>query len=159
MEHSACFIGHREIEDTPELRERLRRTVLQLIENGTVNFIFGDHSAFNTLCYETVTALKKEHPAIRRIHFRISYEDADAYTTQYLLLGFEKSICPEGVGRAGRASYTERNRAMIRESEVCVFYYDEGGKPSRGTSPKSGTAVAYAYAVRLEKRIENLCTR
>ena len=62
MEHSVCFIGHRKINDTPELRERLRGILLDLIENGTVNFIFGDHSAFDDLCYELVTELKKKTP-------------------------------------------------------------------------------------------------
>lgn len=165
MNHSACFIGHREISDTPQLRERLRDTLLELIKSGTVCFIFGDHSAFNRLCYEKVTELQKEHPEIIRIQFRKDYEDADDYTMQFLISGYEESICPKNVGKAGRASYVERNQAMIRESEVCVFYYDEKYLPPRkkygknalpGKQAKSGTAVAYAYAVQKKKRIYNL---
>ncbi len=64
MEHSVCFIGHRTIADTPALRERLQKVLVKLIEGGTANFIFGDHSAFNDLCYETVTQLKEKHPAV-----------------------------------------------------------------------------------------------
>ena len=33
MEHSVCFIGHRKINDTPELRERLQGILLNLIKN------------------------------------------------------------------------------------------------------------------------------
>ncbi len=151
---TCCFIGHRKIEDVPEVRERLQRVLLQLIRSGTVNFIFGDHSAFDDLCYNLVTELKEKHPAIRRIHFRTDYGDANEYTMQFLLSGYEESLCPPGIENAGRASYIERNRAMIRESDICVFYYDENYFTARR---KSGTADAYRYAVQKEKRVYNLC--
>lgn len=166
QEKSICFIGHRKIEDTPELRERLNNILSELIENGTINFIFGDNSAFNDLCYELVTELKEKHPEIRRIHFRKDYEDADDYTMQFLLSGYEESICPKGVGSAGKAGYVERNQAMICESDICIFYYNKQYLPSKRKYGKdsvtdrqvnSGTAVAYAYAVKKKKRIFNLC--
>ena len=164
MEHSVCFIGHRKINDTPELRERLQGILLELVETGTVNFIFGDHSAFDDLCYELVTELKEKHPKIKRINFRKDYEDADDYTMQFLIKGYEESICPKGVGSAGRASYVERNQAMIRESDVCIFYYDENYRPARRRTsrhdltdyqPKSGTALAYRYSESQNKTIIN----
>ena len=162
---SCCFIGHRKINDTPELRERLRGILLKLIENGTVNFLFGDHSAFNSLCYDLVTELKETYPDIKRFHFRRDYEDTDDYTMQFLLVGYDETICPKGVGSAGRASYVERNQAMIRESDVCIFYYDENYLPKRRKvsrrdlfdyQPKSGTAIAYVYAVLQKKQIYNI---
>ena len=164
MENSVCFIGHRKIEDTPELRERLQIILQELINNGTTNFIFGDHSAFDSLCYELVTELKEKYPVIKRINFRKDYEDTDDYTMQFLIKGYEESICPKGVGSAGRASYVERNQAMICESDVCIFYYDENYQPSRRKNsrrdlcdyqPKSGTALAYTYAESKKKRIIN----
>lgn len=48
---TSCFIGHRKIEKTPSLEEELRRVLSGLAENGVNIFIFGDHSDFNTLCY------------------------------------------------------------------------------------------------------------
>lgn len=60
MENSVCFIGHRKIVNTPQLQERLRRILLELIDNGTVNFIFGNHSAFDDLCYDLITELKEK---------------------------------------------------------------------------------------------------
>lgn len=125
MEHSACFIGHRKIKDSPELREHIKNTIETLItEKGITNFLFGDHSEFDSLCYETVTEMQKEYPHIRRIHFRKDYENAEEYTMRFLLKGYEDSICPKGVSKSGKAGYVERNQNMIRESEVCVFYYD-----------------------------------
>ncbi len=163
MEHSACFIGHRKIKDSPELREHIKKTIENLItEKGIANFLFGDHSEFDSLCYKTVTEMQKVYPHIRRIHFRKDYENAEEYTMRFLLKGYEGSICPKGVSKAGKAGYVERNQNMIRESEVCVFYYDTEYMPSRrkesGRSvttyqPKSGTAVANGYAVKWEKTI------
>ena len=164
MENSVCFIGHRKIECTPELRERLQSILLDLVENGTTNFIFGDHSAFDSLCYELVTELKEKYPEIKRINFRKDYEDTDDYTMQFLIAGYEESICPKGVGSAGRASYVERNQAMIRESDVCIFYYDKNYQPNRRKTsrrdlfdyqPKSGTALAFQYAKSKKKTIIN----
>lgn len=164
MEHSVCFIGHRKIAKTPALRKQLEEILTKLMANGTVNFLFGDHSAFDDLCYQLVTELKKDFPPVRRIHFRRDYEDAPPEMMKYLLPGYEDSICPKGVGSAGRASYIKRNQAMIRESDVCVFYYDEGYLPPRRKygkrylteyQPQSGTAAAFAYAVSQGKKIIN----
>ena len=163
-EHTCCFIGHRKINATAELRKRLQSILLDLIENGTTNFIFGDHSAFNALCYELVTEFKEKFPEIKRISFRKDYEDTDDYTMRFLIKGYEESICPKGVGNAGRASYIERNQAMIRESDICIFYYDENYLPARRKlsrrdlfdyQPNSGTALAYRYAESKNKTIIN----
>ena len=152
MKHSVCFIGHRKISGADKLRVRLKCILSELIERGTVNFIFGDHSEFNDLCYKEVTDLKEKHPQIKRIKFRKDYEDADDYTMKFLLSGYEENICPKGIGNAGRSSYVERNRAMINESDVCIFYYDENNLQR---TAKSGTAIAFRYAKERQKMIIN----
>ena len=165
MDKMVCFIGHRKIVDTPLLRERLRKLITGFVENGTVNFIFGDKSEFNSLCYDTVTELKQKYPAVRRIHFRKDYEDANNCTMQFLISGYEESICPKGVSKAGRAGYIKRNEEMIKHSDICIFYYNENYLPPRRKNsrqdltdyqPKSGTALAYAYAVNKKKEIINI---
>ncbi|MBQ0083252.1 MAG: hypothetical protein KBS52_00590 [Clostridiales bacterium] len=168
MENAVCFIGHRKIKNSPQLRENLQNILTELINNGAVNFIFGDHSEFNDLCYELVTSLKEKHNHIMRIKFRKDYENADEYTMSILSSGFEDNICPKGVGGAGKAGYAERNQAMIKESDICVFYYDEDYLPQRRKNsryeindyqPKSGTAKAYQFAVKNNKQIYNLFTK
>ena len=66
--------------------------------------------------------------------------------------------------KAGKASYVERNQEMINKSDFCVIYYDENYLPPRRKNsrrdlfhyqPKSGTAVAYDYAVKKKKKIIN----
>ncbi len=55
---------------------------------------------------------------------------------------------------AGRASYVERNQAMINDSDFCIFYYNKNYIPK--TKTKSGTKIAYEYALRKKKNIINL---
>lgn len=153
---TCCFIGHRKLERTTELESALKDVIYKLIDCGFVEFIFGDHSEFNDLCYEVVTEIKKEIPYIRRIHFRTVYPDTDEYTDRLLISGYEESFFPKKIASAGRAVYVERNRAMIEASDVCVFYCRQFGCESLG-SRKSGTKIAYDYAVVRKKAVINLC--
>ena len=150
-----------------ELASRLRDNICYLLEQGVATFLFGDHSEFNTLCYKVVSELREVYPQIRRIHYRTDYPDADAYTMQFLLDGYEDSICPDGVAAAGKAAYVERNQAMIRASDFCVFYYNneylpasrkESKKAITSYQPKSGTGLAFDYAKAHGKTIINLYT-
>ena len=59
----------------------------------------------------------------------------------------------------------ERNREMIDKSEFCVVYFDENYTPPRRKNskrdvcdyqPKSGTKIAYEYAVRKKVKIVNV---
>lgn len=63
---------------------------------------------------------------------------------------------------SGKASYVERNQAMIDNSDYCIFHYNENYKPQpRKQSkrdityyqPKSGTTIAYKYAKQKKKEI------
>lgn len=162
---TCCFIGHRRIKHKKELASRLRDNICYLLEQGVATFLFGDHSEFNTLCYEVVSELREVYPKIRRIHYRTDYPDADAYTMQLLLDGYEDSICPDGVAAAGKAAYVERNQAMIQASDFCVFYFNneylpasrkESKKAITSYQPKSGTGVAFDYAKAHGRTIINL---
>lgn len=59
----------------------------------------------------------------------------------------------------------ERNQAMINDSDYCVFYYDKNYQPEMRKyskrsigyyQPKSGTALAYAYAKQKKKIMLNI---
>ncbi len=157
-----CFIGHRRVGETETLKLRIYSVTEKLIKSGIRVFLFGDHSEFNDMCYEVVTELKSLYPKILRVLYRKDYPRADAYTLQFYLDEFDDSICPDRVGRAGAAAYIERNRAMIAQSSVCVFYYDTDYRAisrryvknrivTRET--KSGTKIAYDFAVSQNSKI------
>lgn len=162
----ATFIGHRKIQNSELLTEQIKRTVLNLIDEKQVDtFLFGSKSDFNSLCLEVVTELQKERPQIRRVYVRAEYPYISKDYEDYLLGSYDATYIPENVVDAGKAAYVERNYHMIDKADLCIFYYDENYKPplkpaTRGRitrdQPKSGTKVAYEYAIRQQKEIINL---
>lgn len=118
---TCCFIGHRKMNNEFGTEAKLNGLIFGLIEQGVTQFLFGDHSEFNDLCYEIVTKLKKANPNIRRIHFRTDYPEADEYTKGLLTMGYEESVFASEIALSGKAVYVERNRAMIKASDICVF--------------------------------------
>ncbi len=163
---TCCFIGHRNVEETPELRKSLTETIRRLItENGVKKFLFGSKSRFDDLCQEIVDELREEYPHIKRVYVRMYYPELGEPYIGYILHDFEDTYMPKGIENAGVARYVERNQEMINASDFCVFYYNEEYKPlvrkhsRRGLysyQPKSGTKVAYEYAKQKKKEIINL---
>ena len=146
---NVCFIGHRKIEVTKKLTEKLTVLIHKLIEDGVTNFIFGSHSQFDDLCYQIVSEQRKQCPQIKRIHYCTAYEN---YSNAGLNL-YEQEIDCESAIKAGRNSYLIRNQAMIDNSDICVFYYDKNYQPH---NRKSGTVIAFQYAEHKNKKIINL---
>lgn len=150
-ENVCCFIGHRTINETEELRGKLIATVERLIvANGVDTFLFGSKSRFNALCYELVTELKEKYSHIKRVYVRAEFPVIDCGYEQYLLERYEQSYYPRKAMGAGRAAYVQRNREMIEKSKFCVVYYEEGRTPA---TRKSGTKIALDYAVKQKREI------
>jgi len=52
-ENTCCFIGHRTIKETEELRNKLSATIERLITDEKADtFLFGSKSRFDSLCLE-----------------------------------------------------------------------------------------------------------
>jgi len=163
---TCCFFGHRKINETPELMVRLKETIEDLIVNKEIHtFLFGSKSEFNNLCYKTVSGMKEKYPHVERIYVRAAYADISDEYTSFLLEHYEGTYYPEKMRGVGKAAYVERNQEMINQSLFCVVYYDENYLPPRRRNskkdpvdyqPKSGTRVAYDYAVRTKKEIINI---
>lgn len=161
-----CFIGHRKIEKSPELKEKLLNTIENLITKEDVTkFFFGSKSQFDDYCYEIVSELKEKHPHIKRVYVRSAYQHIPDWYKDSLLEHYEDTYFPEHMAKAGRASYVERNQEMINKSDFCIFYYDENYLPPRRKNsrrdlfdyqPKSGTGVAYDYAIKKKVKIINV---
>lgn len=146
-----CFLGHREICETEELRAQLYASIKDLIINKKVDtFLFGSKSQFNTLCYALVTELKRGFPHIKRIYVRAEFPVIRADYLAYLLGHYEDTYYPEKLIGAGRSVYIKRNAEIIDKSNFCVFYYDEAYLPK---GRKSGTKIALDYAIKHKKVI------
>ena len=143
-ENTCCFIGHRDINETAELRVRLLEIIEKLIVEEKVDtFLFGSRSRFDSLCLELVTELKAKYPHVSRVYVRAEYPVVDDRYVAYLLTMYDDTYFPEKIIGAGRAAYVERNREMIDRSNYCVAYYD-----AEHASRKSGTKMALSYALK-----------
>ena len=161
---SCSFFGHRDTEQTEELKQKVRETVERLIvEEGVEAFLFGSRSKFDELCHIVVTELKEKYPYIRRIAYLCKHETGclvgtgmelkrkikeitgrDAYVPEY-----EEIKKSDRVNSAGRACYIERNQLMIDESLFIIFHFMRESK-----SRQNGTMKASQYAQKAKKVVE-----
>ena len=175
-----CFIGHRKIERTEELICLLKIFIEFLIVSENVAyFIFGSKSEFDELCCEIVDELKVKYPHIKKILFTCKGEGgflenetkerecmekylSKFYKKEIHVTSYDEIIKLDKIYSAGKASYIERNQAMIDKSDFCVFYYDENYIPPLKSNRKwhnvsnSGTKLAFDYAKQKKKKIYNL---
>lgn len=179
-EKRCCFIGHRTIEQTDELLALLTDTIRRLIlEEGVCYFLFGSRSAFDDLCHRIVTEFQQEFPNIvrvaytRRSEYAVKAEEkvkmertwASLLKRDVKLKDYDAEVQSDRVFSAGKASYVERNQEMIDDSDFCVFYYNESYLPPRrkwsnrdlsSYQPKSGTQLAYEYAIQKSKKTDKV---
>ena len=157
IENTCCFFGHRNINETEELKSKLIEVIKKLIVDEKVDtFLFGSKSRFNSLCLELVTEIKEKYPHIKRVYVRAEYPDINEQYTNYLLESYEGTYYPEKILGSGRAAYVERNYEMIDNSNYCIVYYDENYNPVKR---KSGTRLAYEYATKQGLGIINMIAR
>ncbi len=148
---TCCFFGHREIEETEDLKKKLYLAVENHILNeGVDTFLFGSKSRFNRLCHEVVTILKEKYPHIKRIYVRAEFPYISEDYKAYLLESYEDTYYPQEAVEAGRAVYVKRNHHMIDKSCFCIVYYQENRLPQ---NRKSGTELALRYARRKNRKI------
>ena len=149
--NTCCFLGHRKINETEELKSNLTEIIEKLVVVEKVDtFLFGSKSQFNILCLELVTAIKEKHPPIKRVYVRAEYPYITEQYRTYLLENYEDTYYPEKIMNSGKAAYVERNFDMIDSSHYCVVYYDKDSVP---TNRKSGTKIAIDYAMKKGKII------
>ena len=76
--HTCCFFGHRKINETAELKNKLYEVIEDLIVNKKVDtFLFGSKSEFDELCHSVVTAMKEKYSYIKRIYVRAEFAFID----------------------------------------------------------------------------------
>ncbi len=163
---ACCVFGHRTVSEKEKLKIKLREIIKNLIINENIDiFYVGSKSEFDSLFREVLSEQKEKYAHIQRIYVRAEYEYINDDYEQYLLERCEKTYFPERARNAGKAVYVERNCEMIDNSDICIVYYKDGYLPPRRKNskrdlfdyqPKSGTAIAYQYAVKKKKKIINL---
>jgi len=165
-QQTCCFIGHRHIERTEELESRVRKIIENLIVDENVDtFLLGSKSEFNDLCKHLLCELKEKYPHIVRIYIRAEFPYIDDDYKKYLLQWCDDTYYPERMIDAGKAVYVERNYEMIEKSDYCVVYFEENYAPAKRKNsrrdlfayqPKSGTKIAYDYAMKKCSKVINV---
>lgn len=181
--HKKCaFIGHRNVYVTDELMELVQSVVEDLITKcGVKMFLFGSRSNFDGLCHAVVTELRGKYRGVKRVCYTCKSEACilesgkqkleaahlRLFGKKLELQAFDEEVEHKAKFTAGRASYVERNKAMIDDCDYCVFYYDKNYKPDTrktgrvnniSSAPRSGTRLAYEYALKKRKMIINIAT-
>lgn len=113
------FFGHREINDSKELAEKLYETLSYLIENkGVRDFYVGHNGGFDRLVIEALRKLSKK--------YEIKYSVVLAYMNlnkEYYDYNFLETIYPENLEKAPlRFAIDKRNRWMISKSDIVITY-------------------------------------
>ncbi len=68
---TVAFIGNRELNITQKMKDELKEIVENLIvDKNACTFLFGSRSAFNDLCFDTVTELKRKYIRLWRVYVR-----------------------------------------------------------------------------------------
>lgn len=177
---TTCIIGHRDVELSNEDLNKLKELFENLIiKNNVKIFLFGSRSNFDFICHKIVTELKAKYSFIQRKCYTCRSETcileserkyweelySNFHKKEIHLLGVEEEVEFKNKWTCGKASYVERNQAMINDSDICVFYYNENYQPKNSKyskrsisycKPKSGTKIAFNYAKQKKKKIVNV---
>ena len=151
-----CILGHRDFEKNDDLALKVRSTIIYLIEKeNTTIFLFGSKSKFSDFCYDIITNLRNKYLDIKRIFIRAEFPIiSDDYYT-YLKGFYEDSYFYSEKLMCNKFGYIKRNQLMIDKSDFCIFYFDSNYDTKIRT--RSGTHMAYEYAIKKNKTIFNLC--
>lgn len=150
---TVCFTGHREI---PMLKKsaiarKLRKTLVELIEQDYQFFGAGGALGFDTIAAQTVLDLKEKYPHIKLILVLPCESQADRWSES------DRRMYAYIMSKADKIRYTsqhyyrgcmhKRNKHLVDNSNVCVCYL---------TEETGGTAFTVNYAKQNELRVINI---
>ena len=151
-ERTVCFSGHRKIlpEQQDKVARQLKKTIVELANDGYQFFGAGGALGFDTLAAQAVLDLKSDLPQIKLILVLPCLSQADRWSLN------DKEIYDDIKKRADKIVYTsreytrgcmhKRNRHLVDNSSVCVCYLRE---------VTGGTAYTVEYAKSKNLRVIN----
>ncbi len=152
---SVCFMGHRNIKETAELKKALIKQLVKLIDEGATDFYAGGAVGCDMLCESAVIELREQYPHIK-LHLVLpcpaeeqtaKWSENDKREYMELLSAADTvEICSE---HYYDGCMKVRNQRFVELSDVCVCYYNESNK-------RSGTGQTVRMAERQGKVIINL---
>ena len=151
-----CFRFRKAIvsESIPELSQRLKNTLLRLIEEGYMYFGAGGALGFDTLAAQCVLSLRKRYSHIKLILVLPCTTQTKGWSKDDI------AVYEEIKSQADKVVYTshdyfrgcmfKRNRHLVNGSSVCIAYL---------TQEKGGTAYTVNYARQNNVQVINLAAQ
>ena len=118
----SCF-GHRNVEITKELEEKLEKLYVDLIKSRGYNiFYFGGYGKFDELCHKIISKLKSKYQNIKLYLIRPYYENLSQKYTDLLKIGYDDCIYLPLSNNFGKLKIIYRNYAIVDKSDIIIFY-------------------------------------
>lgn len=142
----SCF-GDFVVEITDELKAKTNEAIEKAIASGIRIFLFGGLSDFDDLVYDIVSEKRAVISQIKRVFCFPQYEDLISFPNWFKIKEYEDLICPEKVCELWYRAFYYRNRAMINQSDIILFYAEK--------RENSIVYEAYKHAKEFNKKIIN----
>lgn len=161
MNKKIAVFGHRKIDEKDKhIVKDINNILKNFVINNDTTFLFGSNSEFNDTCYNIITKLKDIYNNIKRIGYLCAAEIAftkdeainyQKYIDKSIENGKQIKIYDQiqQLDFDGKNLYIERNKKMIDNADICIFYYNNKNvKPTNklGNKTNSGTKIALEYA-------------
>ena len=153
---SACFTGHRELqEDSSILSRRLYDVIERSITAGLTDFYIGGAIGFDTIAALTVLRLRKKYPLIK-LHLVLPCppEEQSKYWSDSDQRQLSDIISEADTTEIVCSHYTNdcmriRNSRLVEYADICFCYYDPN-------NTRSGTGQTVRMAQRKGIEVVNL---
>ena len=150
---TCCFTGHRKIppEQYESIAERLESEIINLINQGVVNFEAGGAIGFDMLAETTVLKLKERYPQIKLILILPCFAQTKYWEWNDIEKYYEIKRKSDEVIYISNI-YTkkcmfERNRNLVDNSSCCICYK---------TQNQGGAAYTVKYAAKKQIKVINV---
>lgn len=148
---TACFFGHRHIENFRVAKERTEGLIRRLVlEKEYVEFLVGREGEYDQIVSSAIRRVKQEVFAENSSHtWVLPYQKAEL-TRNLIDFEFyydEIEICEASAAAHPKAAIQIRNRYMVDRSDLCVFFVEH---------QSGGAWQTMRYAMRREKEVMNL---
>ena len=143
---TCCFFGHRDrVYNEPDVFVILLDKVKELIKKGYNEFLFGGYGMFDALAHKAVKSFKEGYPYLKSVYV-LAYL-RNNFDRDYLNNMYDEIVYPEIEEKPKRFAIAYRNKKIIDDSEVCIFYVDRS---------YGGAYKAMQYAKRKKKEFINI---
>lgn len=154
--HSVFFTGHRTIENSKKIIEKLMATLKKLILNGATDFYAGGALGWDMICEEAVLILRENYFPHIKLHLILPCppEEQTAHWSTFDKEVYRKILEAADSVEILSEHYTKdcmknRNARLAELGDICVCYFDENRR-------RSGTAQTVRMAERLGREILNM---